>query len=138
MLRIPLIICLFITSAYGCGFVLLQDYPLYFKGDWKYYFFAFAPWVCLILMIKSWHRCYIWRRMLDARAYAPVLSRGGHKVINGQAKPSILERLCLGLVIFALAALLKTLFIKNIAWWLGALVMACLLLRIVTIAVRRT
>lgn len=138
MLRTPLIICLFLASIYGCSVVLLQDYPLYYEGDWRYYAFMLAPWVFLLFTIKSWYRCFIWRRMLDARQISHALSRGGYSVTNMKARPSILERLCLGFMLFAIAAILKTLFIQNIAWWIGAIFISCLLCRIVTIAVRRS
>ena len=138
MIRLPLIICIFIASAYGCAIILIQDYPLYPKSDWRYDAFICLPWVFLFFAVKCWHQCYIWRRMLNARQVAPTLSRGDHFVTKPQAKTSILERICLCSMIFAIAALLKTLFIQNISWWIGGIVVSCLLFRMVAMAVRKS
>lgn len=138
MIRLPLIICLFIAVAYGCAIILMQDYPLYPKSDWRYDVFMCVPWVFLFFAVKCWHQCYIWRRMLNARQSAPTLTRGDYLVTRSQAKPSILERICLCSMIFAIAALLKTLFIQNISWWIGVIVISCLLFRMVAMAVRKS
>ncbi len=137
MMRLPLIICLFIASAYGCAIILMQDYPLYTKSDWQYEVFIFVPWVFLFFAVKGWHKCYIWRRMLHARQSAPTLSRGDHFVTKPQARPSILERICLCSMLFAIAAILKTLFIQNISWWIGGIIASCLLFRMVAMTVRK-
>ena len=76
--------------------------------------------------------------MLNARQAAPTLTRGDYLVTRSQAKPSILERICLCSMIFAIAALLKTLFIQNISWWIGVIVISCLLFRMVAMAVRKS
>ncbi|MBV1952632.1 MAG: hypothetical protein KUG64_10625 [Cycloclasticus sp.] len=138
MFRILFFLCVFTASALGTASVMLQQYPLYSDGSWQYHFYCGAPWIFLFFTVKGWHISLIWRRMLDARQSSPVLSRGEYIVTNKPSKPSILERGCILFIIFALAAILKTLFIENISWWLGSLILTCLLFRIVLMTVRRS
>lgn len=64
-----------------------------------------CPWILTYLSIKGWYQSFVWRRMVEARAPAPTLSRGDHRFDVQKKHSRLLERLSLIFLILALCAL---------------------------------
>ena len=122
---------LIVACGYGAFVVLVQDYLPYGKNDWRHYLYVAAPWMLLIGSLASWHRCYVWRRMVQDRQSPPVLSRSKYRNHKSKMRPHILEHSCALLFLLAVAALLKQFSVTHIVWWIGSLLGAWFTLRFV-------
>jgi len=123
-----------VVCAYGACEVIAG--VTFTPEHWQYYFYLIAPWALLFGSTKAWHRSFIWRRMLAKRQTSPALSRGEHQATHFRGRPSTLEHASFGLLILALAAILEQLEVANTKWWIGSLLGACFMLRLVIGKVR--
>lgn len=122
---------LIIVSGY-CSFVALTwDRIPYGHHDWQYYLYCAAPWILLILSIRAWYRCYLWRRMLQDRQTPPVLSRGKSCNKKSRMGPNILERSCALLFLLSVAAIMKQFSVAYIEWWISSMCFTWITLRFV-------
>ncbi len=122
---------LIIVSGYFTFVAFAQNRLSYGNSDWQYYLYIAAPWILLILSIRAWHRCYLWRRMLQDRQTPPVLSRGKSRNKKSRMGPHILEHSCALLFLLSVAALLKQFSVAHIEWWIGPVCFAWITLRFV-------
>lgn len=130
MKRVWINIILLLALAYGAYGVLDNVDSRYTPSHWQYYLYVASPWLLLYGAVKAWHRCFIWRRMMHLRQVEPILSRGEHLIENRGHNRSILEYISIGLVLLAIAAILKQFSVSDIPWWIGSLVGAWIVLRI--------
>ena len=122
------IIILLSACAYGSAYVLNHPVPS-FQQDWLVFALLWlAPFILCIGSIKSWHRCYTWRLMLDNRNVEPVLSRGKHLQTKYESHPHILEYICCTFFLLSLAAILKLLGVEHILWIITASIFSIFLL----------
>ena len=117
--------------AYGAWGILNETVPAYRISEFLFVLYMIAPWALLYGSIKSWHQCFVWRRMLAKRQTPPVLSRGQYRSEKSLARTSLLERICSLLFLLAVAAILKQFSITHIEWWIGSLIGAYFALRMV-------
>lgn len=123
------IIMLF-AFAYGAYGVLNYSNAQLMGEHWQYYLYLVSPWALLYGSLKAWHRCFVWRRMLEHRQTPPILSRGKHSIHKTTTRPSILEHGSFLLLVLAVAAILKQFSVSHIAWWIGSLLGAWFALRL--------
>lgn len=86
--------------------VLDGSAPLY---GWQHYYYLVVPWLLLYGAFKGWYRCYTWRRMMMVKNISPDLSRGNRVPSKPKARSSLLEKLCLLLLLLSIAAIFKQL-----------------------------
>jgi hypothetical protein len=118
-----------VVCAYGACEVIAG--VTFTPEHWQYYFYLSAPWALLFGSAKAWHRSFIWRRMLAERQTSSTLSRGEHRPSNSRQRSSILEHASFALLILAFVAILEQLEVANTKWWIGSLLGACFMLRLV-------
>ncbi len=126
--RVITIITLLCACAYGCVCVLNNDVPSFAQDWFEFSLLWLSPWVLFLASIKSWHRCYTWRLMLDRRNIEPILPRGGLSQNRKISQPHILEYICCGFFILSCASLLKLFGVSHIVWIMGAVFFSIFLL----------
>jgi hypothetical protein len=121
------------VCAYGTLGVLLDAHMRFrFTPDyWQYYLFIAAPYLLALMSASSWHRCYVWRRMIH-RKQAPFnyITRGVVDIYYREERPSFLEGLCSVLVLFSIAAILHHWDVQHPMRWLGVIILLWFVLRL--------
>ena len=130
MRRIWFNILLLLALTYGAFGVLGSVDSRYTPVHWQYYLYAVSPWLLLFGSIRAWYRCFVWRRMIQQRQPIRLLSRGEHRIESTAQRTSVLEYASIGMALLALAAILEQFSVSDIAWWIGSLIGAWIVLRI--------
>lgn len=119
-------IMLLIGACAYCTLGVLLDAHLRFRFTpdyWQYYLFIVSPYLLTIMSASSWHRCYVWRRMIHRKQLPfDYIIRGIIDIHYKEEKVSLLERLCSLLCLFGIAGILHHWHVDNILQWLCALI----------------
>ncbi len=129
IMRYWLMIIILMFSAYGAYIVLTHTHLPYAENSLEYFLILIAPWILLIGSLKAWHRCFVWRRMLQERQSPPVLSRGQYHSQKTKTRPGILEQSCFLFFLLSVAAILKQFSVSHIEWWISSALGAYFILR---------
>ncbi|MCG7870523.1 MAG: hypothetical protein JAZ11_00285 [Candidatus Thiodiazotropha lotti] len=129
--RVYFNIVLLLVFAWGAYGVLEHADRMFTPAHWAYYYYAVSPWALLFGSLKAWHRSFVWRRMSYQRTTPPILSRGEHRTQTAPQRTSILEHASIAMLLLAIAAILEQLGVSLIAWWIGSLMGAWIVLRFI-------